>query len=141
MDKETLNKQATNLDEFCRKYIEYFKSLKREPPEDRYCFIESPVFVQECKSLGFEMDCGESFIERYGADAWNNEEDLNRIIDRVSDVKVIGSGIFSKWRFYNHWCESSEELYNGIGWFKLVFDRLLKCAENVENTHHSERVQ
>lgn len=124
MNREALDKQATNLYEFCQKYIEYFKGLKREPPEDRYCFIESPVFVQECISFGFQMDCGESFIKKYGADAWNNEESLVRIIDSVSDVKVIGSGIFSKWRYYNHWCDSSEELYNGTGWFLALFRRL-----------------
>ncbi len=127
MDKEVLYKQATSIEDFCNKYIEYFRNLKREPPEDRYYFIESPVFVRECNSFGFDMDCGESFIKRYGADAWNNEEDLIRIIDSVSDVKVIGSAIFSKWRYYNHWCDSSEELYKGFGWFKLVFNRLLKC--------------
>jgi len=124
MDKEALFKQATSIEDFCKKYIEYFRNLKREPPEDRYYFIDSPVFVHECNSFGFEMDCGESFIEKYGADAWNNEEDLIRIIDSVSDVKVIGSGIFSKWRYYNHWCDSSEELYNGIGWFLVLFRRL-----------------
>ena len=130
MDKEAFFKQATTIEDFCKKYIEYFNNLKREPAEDRYYFVDSPIFDKECFSLDFEMDCGESFIKEYGNDAWLYEEDLNRIIERVSDVKVIGSGIFSKWRYYNHWCDSSEELYKGIGWFKLAFNRLLECNKN-----------
>ena len=132
MDKETLNKQATNLDEFCRKYIEYFKGLKQEPPEVRYCFIESPVFVQECISLGFKMDCGESFRKKYGDEAFNTEEALARVVDTITDIKVLGSGIFSQWRYLNHWAESSQAIYDAEGWFLMAFNKLLELNRNVQ---------
>lgn len=132
MDKEVLFKQATSIKDFCKKYIEYFKNLKREPPEDRYYFIDSPVFVRECVSFGFEMDCAASFREKYGDEAFNSEEAFARIADTIIDVKVLGSGIFSQWRYYNHWAESSQAIYDAVGWFKLAFDRLLTIS--VSNT-------
>ncbi len=73
MDTEVLFKQSTDIQSFCQKYIDYFNNLKREPPVDRYYFIDSPVFVHECNSFGFEMDCGESFKEKYGEEAFCSE--------------------------------------------------------------------
>ena len=128
MNKETPDKQATNLDEFCRKYIEYFRGLRQEPPEVRYSFIESPVFVQECISLGFKMDCGESFRKKYGDEAFNTEEALARVVDTITDIKVLGSGIFSQWRYLSYWAESSQAIHDSEGWFLLAFNRLHKLA-------------
>ncbi len=130
MDTEVLFKQSTDIQSFCQKYIDYFNNLKREPPVDRYYFIDSPVFVHECNSFGFEMDCGESFKEKYGEEAFCSEEALVRIVGTITDVKVLGSGIFSQWRYYNHWAESSQALYEAVGWFLLAFNKLLELCKN-----------
>ena len=131
MDTEVFFKQAKDLQSFCQKYIDYFNNLKREPPVDRYYFIDSPVFVHECNSFGFEMDCGESFKEKYGEKAFCSEEALARIVDTITDVKVLGSSIFSQWRYYNHWAEDSQALYDAVGWFKLAFNKLLELSKDV----------
>lgn len=128
MDKEAFFKQATSIEDFCKKYIEYFRNLKREPQVDRYYFIDSPVFARECTALGFEMDCGDSFIRKYGEEAFCSEEAFARIVNIITDVKVLGDGIFSQWRYYNHWAESSQALYDAVGWFKLAFNRLYELA-------------
>ena len=39
--------------------------------------------ADDCVALGFEMDCGHAFSERYGQAA-NNHEALNRILDDVT---------------------------------------------------------
>lgn len=50
--------------------------------------------------LGFEMDCGHAFSEKYG-NAANNHDALNRIIDDVTDIPLLGSAIYSRWRYFN----------------------------------------
>ena len=44
----------------------------------------------DCAALGFEMDCGQAFSERYGQVA-NNYEIQERIIDDVTDISLLGS--------------------------------------------------
>ena len=41
--------------------------------------------ADDCVALGFEMDCGHAFSERYGQAA-NNHEALDSIIDDVTDI-------------------------------------------------------
>ena len=50
-----------------------------------------------CSVVGFEMDCGHAFSEKYGQ-AVNNYEALDRIIDDVTDIPLLGSAIYSQWR-------------------------------------------
>jgi hypothetical protein len=58
--------------------------------------------ADDCAALGFEMDCGHAFSEKYGKAA-NNYEALDRIIDDVKDIPLLGSAIYSQWRYFNHW--------------------------------------
>ena len=95
----------------------------------------SPVFARECTSLGFEMDCGDSFQRKYGEEAFCSEEAFARIVDTITDVKVLVSGIFSQWRYYNHWAESSKALYDAVGWFKLAFNRLNELIHPAGKSH------
>ena len=47
-----------------------------------YIDLVDHFMADDCAALGFEMDCGHAFSERYGQAA-NNHEALNRIIDDV----------------------------------------------------------
>ena len=49
--------------------------------------------TDDCAALGFEMDCGHAFSEKYGQAA-NNHEALNRIIYDVTDIPLLGSAIY-----------------------------------------------
>ena len=49
--------------------------------------------TDDCAALGFEMDCGHALSERYGQAA-NNHEALDRIIDDVTDIPLLGSAIY-----------------------------------------------
>lgn len=51
--------------------------------------------ADDCAALGFEMDCGHAFSEKYG-NAANNHEALDRIIDDVTDIPLLGSAIYSQ---------------------------------------------
>ena len=45
-------------------------------------------------------DCGHAFSEKYG-DVASSCDALNRIIDEVTDIKLLGSAIYSQWRYFN----------------------------------------
>ncbi len=107
---------------FAQKYIYYFEN-EFGNTKSYYDFFDTSTFPNECWNLGFEMDCGHSFIKLYGESAWNSKEGLSAIIDKINDVKVAGASIFSKWRLFNHWS------YTGATdddkeWFLMLFRRL-----------------
>ena len=88
--------------------------------------------ADECDALGFEMDCGHAFSEKYGQAA-SNCEALDRIIDDVTDIPLLGSAIYSQWRYFNHWAYDGAEILNphNRAWFILALSRLaLLSGEN-----------
>ena len=91
-------------------------------------FLEGDTLAEECSSLGFEMDCGDSFNQLYGVDFfWEKEESLESLFAKVSDLKVLGNEIFSQWRYLNHWAFDALSQYH-IEWFKAAFHRLKELA-------------
>ena len=86
-----------------------------------YIDLVDHFMADDCAALGFEMDCGHAFSERYGQAA-NNHEALNRIIDDVTDIPLLGSAIYSQWRYFNHWAYDEVEQHltindEGRVWF------------------------
>lgn len=81
--------------------------------------------ADDCTALGFEMDCGHAFSERYGQAA-NNHEALDRIIDDVTDIPLLGSAIYSQWRYFNHWAYDGAAILEpqNRAWFILALSRL-----------------
>lgn len=91
-----------------------------------YIDLVDHYLADDCDALGFEMDCGNSFAEVYG-DAEHNYEELGRIIDTVTDIKLLGSAIYSRWRYFNHWAYTGEEIleFENRSWFILALSRML----------------
>ena len=54
-----------------------------------YIDLVDHYMADDCVALGFEMDCGHAFSEKYGQAA-NNHEALNRIIYDVTDIPCLG---------------------------------------------------
>ena len=73
-----------------------------------YLELVDHCMADDCKALGFIMDCGHAFAEKYG-DAAHNFMALDRIIGQVTDIPLLGSAIYSQWRYFNHWAYSGEE--------------------------------
>ena len=86
--------------------------------------------ADDCSKLGFEMDCGKAFSEKYNG-AFNDLQLLEQIIGDVTDIKLLGSAIFSKWRYYNHWAYSGAEILepNNKAWFIVALDRLKHLSQ------------
>ena len=119
---------TNNLIEFSQKYIDYFSNDFGRDSSSYYRFFESQDFPDACISLGFEMDCGQSFIAAYGEEAWRSLAKLSAIIEKIDDVNLIGSALFSQWRYFNHW-SYSDATDEDREWFLILFKRLNDLAK------------
>lgn len=59
-------------------------------------------FADQCFAFDFEMDCGNRFIDTFSSDAFYKNEGLNKVIDDINDVALLGSAIFSHWCYVTH---------------------------------------
>ena len=114
------NKREYNqgaIHDFAIKWIEEFKTNERY-----YTIFDNIKFADECSSLGFKMDCGNSFKDKYG-DAVYSDIELSKVIDDVDDIALLGSAIFSRWRYFNHWSYGPAE-QKDKEWFIIALSRL-----------------
>lgn len=90
-----------------------------------YIELVDHYMADDCEALGFVMDCGNAFAKRYG-DAVSNVTALDKIIDEVKDISLLGSAIYSRWRYFNHWAYSAEEVLEPQNrtWFILALSRM-----------------
>lgn len=108
------------IHEFAKKWCDKFRDQKVN-----YIELVDHYMADDCEALGFVMDCGNAFGERYGK-AGNDYEALDRIIDDIDDIPLLGSAIYSQWRYFNHWAYSGEEILEpqNRAWFILALSRL-----------------
>ena len=94
-----------------------------------YVELVDHFMADDCERLHFEMDCGNAFEEVYG-NAFNNFEKLYEIKDEITDIKLLGSAIYSKWRYFNHWAYDAAEILKteNRSWFIIALCRLSKLA-------------
>ncbi|POO87102.1 hypothetical protein C1H57_25525, partial [Clostridium sp. 2-1] len=91
---------ATNQEvhEFAVRWFEKYRS-----PDTSEHEVEEG-FPEECFALGFVMDCGKSFEAAFpGTNAFYDADALYEIIEQIKDVHLLGSAIFSQWRYITHW--------------------------------------
>lgn len=114
-------------------FVEQWGTLLDEIDADEthakvYDFIESERFVEDCRNLGFEMDCFESFTKHCNHDSENTSgNSYKELITVCSDYHVLGNAIFSQWRYYNHWADDVKAEFDAE-WFRLAFKRLLELS-------------
>ncbi|OWV14614.1 hypothetical protein [Fibrobacter sp. UWB5] len=112
-------------------FVEQWGALLDEIDADEthakvYDFIESGRFDEDCRNLGFEMDCFESFEKLCNCDSENTLGNSYKELFAVcSDYHVLGNAIFSQWRYYNHWADDVKAEFDAE-WFRLAFKRLLE---------------
>lgn len=89
--------------------------------------------ADDCEALGFRMDCGYAFSEKYGKAA-SQYDDLDKIIDDVTDIDLLGSAIYSQWKYFNHWAYDAASIldFENRSWFILGLSRLaILSGENL----------
>ena len=115
--------KTIDIKTFIDKYLDYFLTKFAPDSQSYYDFFDSSSFPDECWSLGFEMDCGGGFIAAYGEEAWNSHRELLSVIDKADDIIILGSALFSQWRYFNHWAfgHATEE---NKEWFLTILRRM-----------------
>lgn len=113
------------IHEFAIKWHAKFRDKKIN-----YIELIDHYMADDCETLGFVMDCGHAFSEKYG-NAANNFEALERIISEITDIPLLGSAIYSQWRYFNHWAYSGAEILEpqNRAWFTMALSRLDELAE------------
>jgi|GEM_PF-1431788 len=89
----------------------------------KYNFEED--FGKDCMRLGFQMDCGNEFSRLCSSFGYTVKDNLEDALKKIDDIDVIGSGLFSHWRYLTHWAyqyQLDEEECNRF----LLFIRRLK---------------
>lgn len=95
-----------------------------------YIELVDHYMADDCEVLGFEMDSGNAFSEKYG-EASNDSKALEHIIGEVTDIPLLGSAIYSQWRYFNHWAYCAEEILEAENraWFMMALSRLGELAK------------
>ncbi len=96
-------------------------------------FYLNEAFGESCERLGFVMDCGEAFIRAYSSRAFFKAKELALRINSIHDAALLGSAIFSKWRYLTRWCtDPSMQEEEEERWFILAFLRLEQLTAGPE---------
>lgn len=110
--------------DFAVKWCDKFRD-----PKINYIELVDHYMADDCDALGFMMDCGNAFEQLFGK-AVHDYEELDKIIDTVTDIKLLGSAIYSRWRYFNHWAYTGEEIleFKNRSWFILALIQLAMLA-------------
>ncbi len=117
--------ELSRVYEFACKWLEKFY----DPKDDYIQFVDHRM-AEDCRALGFEMDCGLAFNDKYKC-AFNDTQLLKQIIGKETDIDLIGSAIYSKWRYFNHWAYTGAEILDpeNMEWFIVILERLKSLSE------------
>ncbi len=107
---------------FIRKWLPKFRDT-RTP----YAELFDAPFADDCSRLGFEMDCGKAFEKEY-PEAFNNLWEFKDAVDEIEDVDLLGSALYSRWRYFNHWNDYGTFEKNDRRWFVFALERLAYLA-------------
>ena len=112
-----------HIHDFAIKWLDIFGS----PNVNYQAIFDCITMVENCREIGFIMDGGQAFSAKYGRAA-NDYKELKKIIHEVTDISLLGSAIFSRWRYFNHWSESG--FTDGDrDWFILSLQQLIVLSK------------
>ena len=113
-------KNLKQVHDFAIKWIDKFRDQNIN-----YVELVDHYMADDCAALGFQMDCGHAFSEKYG-NAASKSDELDKIIDDVTDIDLLGSAIYSQWRYFNHWAYDAASILEpeNRSWFILALSRL-----------------
>ncbi len=90
---------------FARKWIEKFQDERSTAEE-----LAGPDLAEDCRALGFFMDSGKSFAGKYGRPFPQNPETLQKLIAEEGSIQLLGTTVYSFWRYFNHWAYDPGEI-------------------------------
>ena len=118
---------AKAIHDFAAKWSPLFSNPETSAAE----LLNNEEFPDACFRFGFQMDAGSAFCDKYSEEAFNDVTYLKQIVEDISNIELLGSAIFSKWRYYNHWAYSSEEINDpeARAWFVCALSRMMTLAK------------
>lgn len=87
--------------------------------------LERFDWSEKLLSLGFKMDCGDSFKETYNL-SLGDSDGLKNAYHDIKDIQVLGNAIFSECRYLTHWSMDAGE--NEFTWLMTALSRLEEIA-------------
>lgn len=118
-----------------RDVARFARELRERIEEQGAAALERVDWAERFWGLGFRMDCGHSYEERYGI-ALHDVRGLRRELSRIDDVQMLGDACFSQCRYITHWamgpCDEQVE------WLGVALARLEELAGSVELTWDDE---
>ena len=113
--------------EFAVKYVELYKDMDTLEHE-----VEE-WFADQCFALKFEMDCGKAIEKAFPHMNVSDTRVFKRIVRQIDDPALLGSAIFSKWRYITHWSYGESLLSEeNRPWFMAAFTRLIELTDMIE---------
>ncbi len=114
------------LTAFARKWIEKFQDEKSTAEE-----LAGPDLAEDCRSLGFFMDSGKSFAKRFGGPFPQRPEILEKLIADEGSIQLLGTAVYSRWRYFNHWAYDPREILetDNRACFVILFKKLASLAK------------
>lgn len=111
---------------FAVKWNEKFRD-----PDIDYIELIDHYLADDCSVLGFEMDCGHAFEEKFERAVYDARA-LDTIIENVSDISLLGSAIYSRWRYFNQWAYDAAEILSmsNRSWFIIALNRLAELCKD-----------
>lgn len=106
-------------------------SKKFFDPSINYIELVDHYLADDCSALGFEMDCGYAFEEKFEKAAYDARA-LDKIIENVNDISLLGSAIYSRWRYFNHWVYDATEIFSmpNRSWLIIALNRLAELCKD-----------
>lgn len=92
-----------------------------------YNYSDSIFLGDTLADLGFEMDSGKSYYEKFGETHLPDIDELQHYMPEM-DIQLLGNLIFSQWRRWNHWSDYEIMEEKDFQWFVIAFERLADLA-------------
>jgi hypothetical protein len=115
---------ASNSD--IHKFAAFWLDIFQNSTDERDTFSMQDQMIE----LGFDMDCGKAFESAYGLRALHNYDELQRVIDRITDVKILCSGIHSAYCGITHWWTEDVLDSRNREWFIVALLRLQQLTND-----------
>ena len=104
---------------------------KFRDPDIDYIQLVDHYLADDCSALKFEMDCGHAFEEKFEKAVYDARA-LDTIIENVNDISLLGSAIYSRWRYFNHLAYDAAEILSmpNRSWFIIALNRLAELCKD-----------
>lgn len=114
------------LYDFALKWLRRFRAADSDAGE-----LYDRSFADDCLKFGFEMNFGVSLSAAFpGRPVLARAEVLEELAGQIDDIKMLGSALFSKWRYFTYWSKDKTEILRPESrrWFSAALVRLAELA-------------